>query len=321
MRSTDDFKAFYQTIIEPKLVELEDYRSKEAALKKVRVLVLVGFLFCHAVLVLYQIVALWTWFASLAFCVLVGQFFLKNFWRDRHLEQTIKDILIRNCLGFLVENSQTDEKPIPFDSFAQSQLFHQPIDHYTGEATLKGKIGGYDAMLSFVEAGYETLINEKKKQWITVFRGLFVEGKLNGKFNGLTYILPNTWEKNFGYLGEKMKYFHFRYGEGVRFHHPDFSKYFAVFSNDSDEATDLINEEIREALVEIKKSMDTNVSIVLTENKIFMAIPTEHIAMHISPWKKVMGLDEILNFYQYFGQVLDIVIHLNKAAISAKKDE
>lgn len=143
--------------------------------------------------------------------------------------------------------------------YHDSQIFRKKYDRYNGDDHVKGKIGDTDIEFSELHTEYYTTTQTKngsRKQWHTIFKGLFFTADFHKNIGGETYILPDFAEKRFGVFGKflqkKNPLKHAKHL--VQLENPIFEKEFAVYSSDEQEARYCLTPKMMEDMMVLKNN-------------------------------------------------------------------
>jgi len=116
-----------------------------------------------------------------------------------------KGLVIERIVRFIDENLTYSPKDcIPKSVFMLSKIFTTKPNRYKGDDLVSGKVGATQIQFSELHAEYESGSGNNRHRY-TVFRGIFFVGDFNKHFTGQTIVLPDTAEKLFGRLGQKLQ--------------------------------------------------------------------------------------------------------------------
>ncbi|MGB1205572.1 MAG: DUF3137 domain-containing protein [Chitinophagales bacterium] len=197
--------------------------------------------------------------------------------------------------------------------FYESGIFTTSIDRYNGEDWVKGRIGETDFEFSEIHAEHKSQRRDSKGNtkttYHTIFKGLFMKADFHKHFSGETYVLTDTAERYFGFIGKAMQKVSTR-GHLVYLENPLFEKEFAVYSTDEVEARYLLSLNMLERILELKQKFDTNVQLSFVDTDIHIAISNLDI-LEIKMKQSLLDQAPILRCYTELCMCFDIINDLN----------
>ncbi len=331
MKSSTDFKIYYQHIMLPELESLEARRKRFLFRRQVLFVVVTLILGAHATLILLKIPSLIPYFPVWSF--LVSAFFVPTMafgifytsLTDNTLADDFRKLLIRETMHFMIEDVQTqDDAYIDYETFAKSKIFLQKPEHYFGNGLTIGKLDDIKTIFSNLEIGYYTATNPAhgKTKWKMLFQGLFFVGNFGDKFRGTTLVIPDRSEQTHGFVGAELKKHNLYRGQNIQFRkHPRFSEYFAVYSDAPNEAREILSDDLINRFLEFTKRMNTNIYLSCSGNKIYVALHLEGSALAFSFSNPITDYQRILSYYQELTFVFEIIHSLNERLIPQEDED
>ena len=164
-------------------------------------------------------------------------------------------------------------------SFDSCGLFTESTE-YASDGMIIGKIGetAFTCARVLAKKVLFTSLDEKYKTRITLFNGLFFIADANKNFKGITFVIPDKIESNFGHTGHSLQEFfvqhRFGHCELVSLEDPEFERNFAVYSSDQVESRYLLTPLLMQQISAIQRSWNCPIHIAFIYDKIFMAFDT-----------------------------------------------
>jgi len=165
--------------------------------------------------------------------------------------------VIREIIKFIdssLSYSPTDK--ISQSEFVKCGIFRTGIDRYRGDNFVKGTIESTQMEFSEVHAEYKTTVDSKRRRrthWQKIFKGHLFSADFNKEFNVKTYVLTDTAEKMFGFIGTKLQKMNKARGELVKLENPEFESEFVVYSDDQVESRYILSPSLMERILLFKK--------------------------------------------------------------------
>ncbi len=318
MRSTEAFKAFYESELKKELIALDEVRKRYM---KFNSLFLLGFFLAVAIVVWvkYQfqpraeiIIGLVLAFAVAL--IIVGVYVYKE-TKDLNYKQDFKNRIIKSIVHFISEDLmyKANQKISP-SNFKKSRLFLSSIDRYRGDDYVAGKIDQTAIQFSELHVQYKTTSNNSKGQrqtrWHTVFKGLFFQADFNKDFEGSTVLLPN-------YLGKKFTFFKkiagaTRKEKYVKLEDTTFNENFNCYSTDDIKARYILSPALMQRINSFKDNYPKNpVSISFVDGAIYVAISYSKDLFEPTYFSSLVKRNMMLSYFEDIKLVVDIVEELN----------
>jgi len=319
MRTRDEFREFYDGEMQPALQEVEArrlgiIRSCKTVLAVTLVLCVAGVLTAAVLagaaeaaviaavvaLVVFALTAIVTWY-------IVSRGFKADFKRK------IIGAVARFCDPSL---SYRPESCISEGAFRESRIFLTGVDRYHGEDYISGRVGETEIEFSEVHAEYKTTTRNSKghtsTSYHTIFRGLFFIGDFHKNFRGVTVVLPDTAEKAFGWLGQKLQEWNItRSEELVKLEDPEFEHEFVVYSDDQVEARYVLSSALMRRIVDFQREMERTVYLSFVNSKVFVAISMSRNLFEPRIFKTVLDFELLREYLGEMELALGIVEDLN----------
>ena len=300
------FKEFYDVKLLPELKILDKERKQVD--RRVLLIGLIG-------LILIVIVGRFRGSATFYFQILIGVFALIVISiASRKYRLNFKNKIVLKIAAFVDENLvYSPEGFVSRDEFSNSAIFQKSCNNFTGEDHFKGKIGKTAIEFSEVVARHESTSgtgSNKKKQYTTIFKGVFFVADFNKHFAGYTLVLPDTAEKILGKFGQNLQAFSSR-GELIKLEDPEFEKEFCVYASDQVEARYILSPSLMQRIVEFKRKWDTKVYLSFRDSKVYIAIKMDKNLFETRLFKSIVDYNFIEENIRFLVLLTGIVEDLN----------
>lgn len=282
----EDYLNFYKTKLEEPLTELEELRK---AMIKNRIALTVIASLCiliHSLLIVFEVIKYpLTIFISLFALPLIGYFAYKTFFNKvEEIAEELKEVLTREILVANINPiSYKEDMFIPYYDFSESQLYVLQPEHYRGKHYMKG--GKLMTIASIIESGIET----NEGGWENIFHGYFMICEEKFIIQGITIIKPDDTQQNLGLLGRKLKENSFNDYEYVKIPNKEFSKHFAVYSNNVAETYKLANESVIEKILFVLQEYGISVGISISGKRIYASVEFAENQFEFNHWKTLLA--------------------------------
>ena len=130
-------------------------------------------------------------------------------------------------------------------------------------------------------------------------------------FNINTFVLTDTAEKLFGFLGKKLQSIGKSHGDLVSLENPDFEKSFAVYSQDQIEARYLLTPALMEKILEFKNKSAKNIQLSFVNSRLFVTLPYIIDLFEPKIFGEIIGLENIREYYEDLNLAVSLVEELN----------
>lgn len=314
MRSTQDFKQFYQESLKPELQVLDQRRK--SFLKDS----LLHFLYTTLLFVLFvagfsrswmsgYLKGIWIFLFLIGFAYLFYRMYRVN--KNNDYKTLFKGKVIWPIVSFISEDLvYKPEHKVQSTDYRKSRLFLQGVDKYRGDDLIEGKIDKTVFHFSELHTQYKTTNSKGQTSWHTIFKGLFFVGDFNKDFQGSTILLPNQiggafsfFKKIFG-LNRKEKL--------VELADPTFSENFNCYSTDDIKARYILTPALMQRLNRFhEKYPDNRVALSFVDGQIFVAISYTKDLFEPSYFKSIVNYSRLRNYFDDIRLVVEIVEDLN----------
>lgn len=214
---------------------------------------------------------------------------------------------------------------IPPTEYHLSMLFHNSPDpdRYWGEDYIEGVIGKTDIRISELHTEYREVTYDSKgnrrENWVTIFRGLFVSADFHKEFQGITLVLPDMEQRVLGGLGQWLQNLSAKIGnqpgELVKLEDPEFERLFKVFSTDQIEARYILTPSLMTRILDFQKRHSHPIRLSFIASRVFIAIPTYHNYLEppfvLSSTKRLADPETLGHYLQELEFIFGIVDELN----------
>ena len=318
--SKESFSAFYKSTLLPALQELELERKQFIKDIFKNTLLYLG---AAAAFFLLGLSGIWPamsgisiviagFSAVLGFIVVGYQYsqFNKRYTPD------FKERIIKRIIHHIDDRlDYTPTSCIAEHQYAKSNIFTQRPDRYKGEDLICGKVGDTRISFSELHSEYKTTTTDKngrtQTHWHTIFKGIFFEADFNKSFKTRTFVLPDTMEKTFGFIGKKLQSMNFSRPPLVKLEDPEFEKHFVVYGEDQVEARYILSTSLMQRLTDFRNKTNKSVSLSFVDNSIFVAIPENKNLFEPKIFKSNLDPAFVQEYYNFLELTIGIVDDLN----------
>jgi hypothetical protein len=222
-----------------------------------------------------------------------------------------KSLVIEKIVRFIDENLNYNPKGyIPKSTFMLSKIFTTKPNIYKGDDFVSGKVGATQIQFSELNAVHESG-SGKNKHSVTVFKGIFFVGDFNKHFIGETIVLPDTAEKLFGRLGQKLQSLNVFRGELVKLEDPEFESHFVVYGSNQVEARYILSTSLMERITEFKKKTGKKIYLSFIGSMVFVAVSYSRNLFEPKLFTTLLDFEPIKQYYQDLQLIIGIVDDLN----------
>ena len=259
---------------------------------------------------------LYGWIFVIFMSVVFGFFYY--FYVSKKSRQLATDFN-QKVVPIIIEEFFPDSKYYPdhhvsMTEYWNSNLFRNGVDRYDGNRMFEGTFGKTDIQFSHLHTEYKTESRGKNGStntaWHTIFRGIFMIANSNKAFNGQTYVLPDTAERLFGFIG---KWFQEKLGsrgrgELVYMESPDFEKKFVVYSTDPVEARYLLTPNMQHYFVQLSDHIggeDIHASFI--DGRLYLALSGHFELFSFWMRKSLLDPETMRHYCQNLCDILSII--------------
>ena len=244
----------------------------------------------------------------------VSYFKIRPIWETYYNE--FKEQVIRQIISFIDESlSYNPSSRITQSEFEECGIYRTHIDRYRGDDYVEGVIDKTQIKFSEIHAEYKTETRDSKGRrrthWHTIFKGLLFSVDFNKDFNVKTYVLTDTAEKMFGFLGTKLQSMNKSRGELVKLESPDFEKAFAVYSDNQIEARYILSPSFMERILAFKNYTKKNIQLSFISSRMYLAVPYSKNLFEPRLFGDIVNFNHIKDYHNDLSLVLDLVNSLN----------
>jgi hypothetical protein len=249
-----------------------------------------------AAVVLTVLLARWTTGAVVTFVppVIVVLFFGIGYFRaNRGYRERYKEEVVRR----VVHSLNPDLSYSPYGSISRAEFetadfFRQDIDRFSGEDLVEGRIGETAIRFSEVHAEDKRQRGSGKNrrtEWVTVFRGLFVVADFPKRFSGRTVVLPDTAQRMLGGVGQTLQSLNFTRGQLIKLEDPEFERLFVVYADDQIEARYLLSTSLMQRIVDLRSRLGHELYLSFANDRLHLAIPSNRDRLEPIPLLQMLS--------------------------------
>ncbi|MBN2272590.1 MAG: DUF3137 domain-containing protein [Sedimentisphaerales bacterium] len=310
MKTIDDLKRFYDTTLMPDLLAFEQQRR--GIVRKITTVIIValglgGLSFVFMASNMRQVGP--AVMIPFVLCLLIGGAVCSLLIRG--YVAYFKTVVIEKIVHFIDDNLSYEPKNcIPKSTFMLSKIFTTKPNRYKGDDFVSGKVGATQMQFCELNAEYESG-SGKDRHTYTVFRGIFFIADFNKHFNGQTIVLPDTAEKLFGRLGQKLQSLNVFRGELIRLEDPEFESHFVVYGSDQIEARYILSTSLMARITDFKKRTGKKIYLSFIGSMVFVAVPYTRNLFEPRLFKTLLDFEPIRRYYEDLQLAIGIVEDLN----------
>jgi hypothetical protein len=222
-----------------------------------------------------------------------------------------KRLIIARLVKFIDEGLTYDAKGcIDKPTFMLSGIFKTKPNKYKGDDLVEGAVGKTKIRFCELDAKYESGSGKNRTVQI-VFKGLFFIGDFNKHFSCQTVVLPDSAEKLFGRLGQKLQSMNFTRGQLIRMEDPEFEKHFVVYGSDQIGARYILSTSLMRRIVDFKNRMKNNIYLSFTGSMVFVGISYRKNLFEPRIFRTLLDFEPIREYFEDLQMVIGIVEDLN----------
>ena len=310
MKTLEDLREFYNTTLLADLEVLE--RQRKDVVRKfgyvgivVLCVAIVGVLFLGSSMAGQPLVILFPIVLSAIIGGVICYFLSKGYVTE------FKSVVMRKIIHFIDEGlSYSQESYVPKSVFMTSKIFTRKPNRYKGDDLVVGKVGETSIKFSELNAVYESGSGKNKSRY-TVFKGLFFIGDFNKHFAGQTVVLPDTAEKLFGRLGQKLQSLNGVRGQLGKREDPEFERHFVVYGDDQIEARYILSTSLMKRIVDFKEKTRKKIYLSFIGSMVFVAIWYTKNLFEPRIFRTLLDFEPIKEYFGDLQLVIGIVDDLN----------
>ncbi|TAH22474.1 MAG: DUF3137 domain-containing protein [Cytophagales bacterium] len=315
MKALKEYNEFCEKTLFPALEECEDRRKSIMSKRHSLLLLVLILIVAQVIVILLGYIPLWTIFIAMFVVPFIFGFAYNRFFRDEDLEADVQDIVIKESIKFLFLKPSFDERlSVPYNYFADSQIFLQLPENYEGKNLTKGTFGKYPTLFSEIDCGY-TENAGGKETWHTIFSGIFAIVAFEKKLDANIVVIPSELEKELYLIGKHIQKHNFYRGQSVPFDDDkEFMKHYVAYSDQPMESVKLISAEIRNLLLNFKQKMGIEVSLSIIGNKINFAFGAGSL-LSLNLKDSILDFEQIKSIYLCFSCIELVLMDISKRYI------
>ena len=319
MKTKKELKQYYETNILPELLIIEKQRKKikNKLILSIFIAVLI-FLISFVIIATFSLGMIFL-IIPLCICFIIFFGFYSSFYSG--FADEFKDKVIREIVEF-IDPGLTYEKNsfVPKTDFVNSKIFNQSAEYYQGDDLVSGIIGKTEIRFSEINAKHvektgpsrETGSSRKKaNKTYPIFKGLFFIADFNKDFKGSTLVLPDTAEKLFGRLGQKLQSMNVGRDQLIKLEDLEFEKLFVVYGEDQIESRYILSTSLMKRLVDFKKKTKKKLFISFVASKAYIAISYNRELFEPGLFKTLIDFIQIQEYFEDLQIAVGIVEDLN----------
>jgi hypothetical protein len=313
MRTAEELRAFFQTELRDDLREVEGLRS---AARNQTLLAILGGIALAFSAALFPTLRLWAIVPAVVFLILTIVLGVKARKRYKRFHGEFKHRVIGSIIRFLDPGfTYHPVQCIPKSRYEESGIFKTGVDRYRGDDLVSGAIDKTAFVFSELHTEYKTRHTDSKgntrTEWHTIFKGLFFCADFNKHFKGTTYVLPDTAERLFGFLGSTLQSWKRSHGELVKLEDPEFEKAFVVYGSDQIEARYILSPSLMDRIVEFKKKANRKIHLSFVKSWVNLAIEFDRDLFEASLFGSALDYPKIRDYFRDLQLAFGIVEDLN----------
>lgn len=310
MKTLEDIKHFYSRTLLADLAVLEEKRKKIVrkliclGIVLLSVLVISLFIFRQSLTGDFRVLI----FPVVICAVICGA--LCKFLSKGYVTE-FKTLVIQKIVKFIDEDLEYSKSGYIRESlFMLCQIFQKSPDRYRGDDFVSGKVGATKIKFSEIHAEYQSG-SGKNRHWHTIFKGLFFVGDFNKDFTCRTVVLPDTAEKFFGRIGQKLQSLNKFRGQLIKLEDPEFESFFVVYGSDQIEARYLLSTSLMKRIVDFKKKTGRKIYLSFVGSMIFVAISYTKDLFEPRLFKTLLDFEPIREYFEDLQLAVAVVEDLN----------
>jgi len=309
MKTLSELKQFYETELWADLKVLEQKRKN--ILQKLSLVGIV--LLCIVGISLFALtrstISFGFFMIPIALSILIGLAAYKFISTD--YISMFKILIIDRIVHFIDKDLNYDRSGyIPKSTFMLSQIFKTKPNRYKGDDFVSGKAGETRIQFSELDAEYESG-SGKDRSVRTVFKGLFFIGDFNKHFTCQTVVLPDTAEKLFGKIGQKLQSMNIRRDKLIKLDDPEFEKFFVVYGSDQIGARYILSTSLMKRIVDFKKKSRRNIYLSFVGSMVFVAVSYTRSLFEPRIFQTLLDFEPVREYFEDLQLAIGIVDDLN----------
>lgn len=225
--------------------------------------------------------------------------------------QEFKGTIIGKLVNFLDANLDYSQSAcIPQSTYMASKIFTKRPDRYQGDDHVTGKVGATQIEFSELKTEYKSK-GRTQTHWHTIFKGLFFVADFNKHFACETVVLPDTAQKLFGRLGQKLQSLNVFRGQLIKLEDPEFERLFVVYGNDQVQARYILSTSLMERIMQFKTRSQRPIYLSFVGSKVFVAVSYTKNLFEPKVFSTLLRFEPIREYYEDLQLAVGIVEDLN----------
>ena len=310
MKTLDELRRFYHQALKPDLQVLEKQRL--AIVKKIIYIAIAAFGVAGIVILLFAGVVrdavpviIFPLMAAGGITFGLGWFISVGYRSE------FKMAIIERLVNFVDSQlSYNQGGCVKQSEFNASKIFHTKPNRYKGDDYVSGKIGQTEIRFSELDAKYESG-SGKNRTVVQIFKGLFFIADFNKHFHGRTVVLPDTSEKMFGRLGQKLQEWNISRDDLVKLEDPEFEREFVVYSNDQVEARYILSTSLMKRIVDFKRNNGKKIHLSFISSQVNVAVSFKRSLFEPKLFSTLLDFKPIQEYFEDLVLAVGIVEDLN----------
>jgi len=222
-----------------------------------------------------------------------------------------KQFVIQPIVKFIADGLDYNPKDyIKKELFMLSNIFTTKPNRYEGDDLVAGKIGATQLRFSELDAEYESG-SGKDKDCTIIFKGLFFVADFNKDFRGTTVVLPDTAERLFGRLGQKLQSMNIFRGQLIKLEDIEFEKHFVVYGHDQIEARYILSPSLMKRIVDFKQKTSRKIYLSFVGSMLFVAISINRPLFEPRLFNTLLDFEPVRQYFEDLQLAIGIVDDLN----------
>lgn len=309
MKTIDQLQEFYSNELLPDLRLLEQQRKSVVSRIMLLAAVILGAVLIFSFILISRSASGFFVFYALAIGAVIFVLLCRLLTKD--YVSGFKAKVIRKIVQFIDEHLSYEPRGyIPKSTFMMSKIFKQKPNRYKGDDYVSGKIGATEIEFCELDAVHESG-SGKNRSRVTIFKGMFFIADFNKDFTSETVVLPDTAEKLFGRLGQKLQSLNVFRGQLIKLEDPEFERFFVVYGDDQVQARYILSTSLMERIVEFKKKTDRKVYISFVGSKVYVAVSFRKDLFEPKLFRTVLSFEPVKEYFEDLQLATGIVDDLN----------
>ncbi len=315
MKTLEDLRKFYETTL------INDLKPLEARRKSlVNKFLIVGAFILGGIVIAFAVIGaagppspIIFLFPAILGLILGGIIFS---FMSKGYVQEFKGTIIGKLVNFLDDNlAYSQSACIPQSTYMASKIFTKRPDRYQGDDHVTGKVGATQIEFSELKTEYKTTSTNSKghtqTHWHTIFKGLFFVADFNKHFACETIVLPDTAQKLFGRLGQKLQSLNVFRGQLIKLEDPEFERLFVVYGNDQVQARYILSTSLMQRITQFKTKSQRPVYLSFVGSKVFVAVSYTKNLFEPKIFSTLLDFGPIRQYYEDLQLAVGIIEDLN----------